>query len=1313
MKMRWRHWVRLALFLLIAGVIAVFVAFETGLIERLVRHIVVQQLEQRTGARVKLGAFHLHLLRLRIDMDDLTLHGTEAAGMPPLFHAAHVNLQIHIISFWGKQISLEELFLDLPQVAVRFDKNGGSNLPAPKLRGGNHPWRETLFSLRIGNLTLKNGSAIINDRRIPLEVQGQNLEFTLRLDAPAPGAESYIGSIRCQHVAVAERHDVPFRFDISAKFTLHRDAFELDELVWTLPHSELNLRAELPSFSRPDWNLRYRGRLSLGDLRVIFRQPTTPDGIADFSGQARYAAGEWTASGHYDGHDISMPYQWFHARGMETWGEYEVAKHLLVVPQLSVRALGGTVSGRLEMDLPTLQFRTKTQLRGVGLAAAFAAVDNVDFPVHTFHWDSRMEVDSVNTWQANFKHFRTKGETRWSPPDVLPPAIIPVTARVEYDYSEDSQTIALAQSEISTPKTQLQMYGFLGARDSALELKVQTENLLLWDDFINVLRGADVEPTPVAGTVDWNGRILGPLGGPTFVGHMHATQARYADLYWDDVVGDLEYSPDGFRLSNTVVRRGQTSADLDVLLQLDGAWSFLPQSSWMLQAQLKHAPTGDIQELFNTSYPVSGFLSGSFRGSGTRVAPVFDAHFTFEDIDFKGFHFDMLAGDLHLKHDEYSLSRFELRRGTGHVAGDILYRSLEQEAEYDVKGTGIALEKISAIQSPAIPVSGRLEFELRGSGPIFAPRAQGDLRLVNLQIGSDLAGDFHGGFSSDGQKLRVSLASELSHGSFQGEVAVGLTGDSPIAGKLSVKQFDMDAFIIAGLHLKQLTGHSSVDGTFTIEGALRQPDTIEVKADIDRISFNYDFVQLQNTEPIQLVYRRNEVRVEQAHLQGPNTDFKLSGSARFDRDRPLHFALAGAVNLRFINRIVPDLEAQGQANVNVSVEGTVSRPRITGRVGVNDATISYSDFPVSLSHMKGDFVFDRSRLLFDQVTAQAGGGQLTLTGSVSYGEGPLRYEVNAATSVVRIRYPAGMSWLASGTLQLAGTSEAAILSGRVEVKRLLMAEGVDVASIFAAASDTSTSTASTSPFLRNLTFDVAGHTSPGARIEWTGAQLEIDGDVRLRGTWDRPILLGHIHLIGGQMAFRGNNFTLTRGDINFANPFQLDPELNVEATAVISQYQVTINFSGRVSKLTLSYRSDPPLPDADIVALLAIGSTGEESALRSQSSASQNYGATALLSEAISSGLGGRIERLFGISHFRVDPFLSGTATESNAAARVTIEQQVTPDLTVIYSTNAATSNQYQLIQVEYAVKRDLSIIFLRDINGTYAFEVKFIKHFN
>jgi len=157
---------------------------------------------------------------------------------------------------------------------------------------------------------------------------------------------------------------------------------------------------------------------------------------------------------------------------------------------------------------------------------------------------------------------------------------------------------------------------------------------------------------------------------------------------------------------------------------------------------------------------------------------------------------------------------------------------------------------------------------------------------------------------------------------------------------------------------------------------------------------------------------------------------------------------------------------------------------------------------------------------------------------------------------------------------------------------------------------------------------------------------------------------------------------------------------------------VTIDFSGPASHLALNYRSDPPLPDTDIVALLALGSPGEGSGLRSAPGSAQNYGATALLSEAISSGIGGRIEHLFGISSFRVDPFVAGTATESNAAARVTIQEQITRDLEITYSTNAATSNQYQLIQVEYALKRGLSVEFLRDINGTYGFDIKWVKHF-
>jgi translocation and assembly module TamB len=1318
MSGRLMRWARRTLYGIVAIVAILVIIVETGLAENWLRNEVIKRIAQGTGARAEIGGFHFHLWGLRAEIDNLTLHGLESGNQPPLFHADRIDASVRVISFFGRQFALDRLTVGRPHAVVRIDRNGRSNVPTPPTPQSNRPWRATLFSLRIGQLALNDGYAQYNDQRVPFDIRGSNFNFALHYDSPAGGADSYIGNLTWQQIELAAKKDMPFPFDFAMKFTLRRDSFSADEVVVRALHSQFNLQAELASFARSDWNLKYRGRLSLADVRRITREPTTPDGDADFSGQAHYVSAEngsgaWTATGHYLSNDVRMPYKWFHAGPMQTWGDYDVARRKLTVANLQVRALGGSVAGRLDLDFNGLAFRTQTQTHGVSLAQVFDALENEDFPVPTLHWDGAIDIDSVNTWNANFKHFHTAGKMQWSPPAALAPGMIPASAQIDFDYGTDKEIVSVVKSQITTPHMQLDFDGPLGADDSALEVNFRADNLMEWDDFIAAIRGPESGMHRVGGQVAWRGRILGPLVGPSFVGRLHATNPVYDQLAMDTLDGDMDYSPDGLHLTKATMSRGQTSINLDLNLSFDRDWSFIDSSQWTLDARIENASPDDVEAVMSVKYPVSGRMNGTVHATGTRAFPILDANLTVDDIEVKGWHFDRFSGELHWRSDEIRLANAELRGGSGMVAGNILYRPNEAQTEFNISGRGLALEKVKNLQSSSLPIGGRLDVNLRGSGPVLAPNAQGDFHLTNLMLGTESEGDFTGQLTSDGHTAHLTLGSEPQREKLQGDLTIGLSGNEQLGGRLSLVQFDLDPFIVSALHLTQLTGHGSADGVFTISGALRQPDSIEVDADISKISFNYDLVQLTNDQDIRLAYRRNEIRVDQARLHGPDTDLQLGGTARFDRDRRIQFALSGSVNLRLLKGLVPDIEAQGRAEANVTVEGTLSRPRITGRASVRGAEAHYADFPVGLSNVSGDLVFDRSRLLFDRVTADAGGGHLTLSGSVTYGEGPMRYEITAATSTVRIRYPAGMSWLANGTLELSGTSNAALLAGNVQVERLLFAEGVDVASFFASASDTSPTGESTSPFLQNLTFDVQGQSKPGARIEWAGAHIDVDGDVRLRGTWDRPVLLGHIHLLGGEMPFRGNNFVLTRGDINFANPFRLDPVLNVEATSTINQYQVTIDFSGPASHLALNYRSDPPLPDSDIVALLALGSPGEGSALRSAPGSAQNYGATALLSEAISSGIGGRIEHLFGISSFRVDPFVAGTATESNAAARVTIQEQVTRDLEITYSTNAATSNQYQLIQVEYTLKRGLSVEFLRDINGTYGFDIKWVKHFN
>jgi translocation and assembly module TamB len=386
-------------------------------------------------------------------------------------------------------------------------------------------------------------------------------------------------------------------------------------------------------------------------------------------------------------------------------------------------------------------------------------------------------------------------------------------------------------------------------------------------------------------------------------------------------------------------------------------------------------------------------------------------------------------------------------------------------------------------------------------------------------------------------------------------------------------------------------------------------------------------------------------------------------------------------------------------------------------VHIERASARVADFPTGMSNITGDLVFDATRLFFENVTAESGGGTLHMTGSVNYIESPLRYDVTVRTDRVRIRYPEGMSWLAGGSLRLTGTPAAGVLSGRVVIERVTLTQGPEVASVLVASKGTISGPSTSSPFLRNLQFDISALSAPDARMEWPGAELEAEANLRVRGTWEHPILLGHIHILAGEMTFHGDRYRVTRGDMDFANPFRLDPVLNVEATTTIQQYEITLNFNGPASKLTLAYRSDPPLPANDIITLLALGQTSSESSIRgggTGTSQSASSGATAILSEAVSSQVGGRLERLFGITRFRVDPGLAevgSTGSSQNAAARVTVEERVTRNLTITYVSNVG-STQQQVIQVEYNLDRNVSIVALRDQNGTFGIDIKIKKHF-
>ncbi len=110
------------------------------------------------------------------------------------------------------------------------------------------------------------------------------------------------------------------------------------------------------------------------------------------------------------------------------------------------------------------------------------------------------------------------------------------------------------------------------------------------------------------------------------------------------------------------------------------------------------------------------------------------------------------------------------------------------------------------------------------------------------------------------------------------------------------------------------------------------------------------------------------------------------------------------------------------------------------------------------------------------------------------------------------------------------------------------------------------------------------------------AKLAGDVDLSVRGTVASPSLLGRVSITEGSAMIAGTRYDLERGDITFTNPVRIEPIIDLSATAHVEDYDISLGLNGSLQKLSVSYRSDPPLPEADVVSLLALGHTAKPAA---------------------------------------------------------------------------------------------------------------------
>jgi translocation and assembly module TamB len=929
----------------------------------------------------------------------------------------------------------------------------------------------------------------------------------------------------------------------------------------------------------------------------------------------------------------------------------------------------------------------------------------------------------------------------------------PATGMIEGTYTQKDGAVEVRTMDVNLPGSHASAQGRLGAfpltSTTSLNVEFQSSDLR---EFDTVLRDLGLERNGKSGTAalrvalggqaEFHGMWAGSLVSPRLTGTLEASNIELElpgakagrqpqMIHVDSGEADGTYDAEHIAIVHGQLRRGATQVAVDgTLVAATPAPPLVPgkrnahipslahgdelpafDADSVVHAHLRAAnvATSDLMPLAGLDMPVTGSLDTQISIDGPMRALGGSGWAQLNDAVAYGEPVTSLRAQGSLANDVLTLTSFDLREKAGTVQGSGSYEGQSRRFKAEAHGSGIDVAKIDRLRATGEEIAGRLDFALKASGTRDNPQVEGHASVTDLSVEGRAMGTLGVKASTVDHALHYDASSNFESATLALHGQTELRGDFQTQAKLDFSHFDVAA-LLRMAHVDSISAQSSLAGTAEIAGPLAHPDELRGDLRLPEMAVVVAGVRLKSDGGIHAALDHTRLTLDSAHVTGDDTDLHLQGTLGLKDKQRLDFAASGSVNLKLAETLDRDLTAGGTSSFQVEAHGPLANPGLRGKVEFQNGSLSLEDLPNGLSQLHGTLEFNQNRLEVQSLTAMTGGGQLSLGGYLAYQHG-IYADLSVTGKQIRIRYPPGVSSLADANLHLQGTQSSLLLSGNILITRFSMSPDLDMAALANQANAVQSVAPPNAPS-NHVRLDVRVQSSPQLNFQNAYAKLAGDVDLRLRGTVASPSLLGRISITEGDATIAGTRYELQRGDVTFTNPVRIQPTIDLNATARVEDYDITLGLHGTTDKMSVTYRSDPPLPEADVVALLALGRTQSEQGLytqQQQQSVGMSPSTDVLLGGALNATVSSRVQKLFGAGSVKVDPSYLGAL--GNSTTRITVEEQVGKNVTLTYATNVDTSAQ-QLIQAEIAINRHVSVQVTRDESGVFSMVVKAIRRY-
>jgi len=1268
---------------------------------------------QSSGARVGVGDFNLRLFPLTLEIYNLTVRGTETDPGRPLLYSPHILVGVTIDSLMHRKWHLRDVQVHNPVAHLLVNRDGTTNLPkSSKKSSGNNT---NLFDLAIRRLVLDQGEVYYNDRKTPLEAELHNLDLRASY---APGAGQYSGTLRYDGGRIVYGDYAPMAHELDAAFDLTQNEFMLRKLDLNAGESHVRLTGAARNYSDSNAlsaDLSYDATLVTTEFRQIMHNPQLPTGAVRISGNLQYLPGadqpplqRVKLHGELSSRSLAVKTSTLVADLRNLSGQYSLAGGNATLKDLHAELLGGTlvVNGVIQ----DVTGASRARVQAVAKNLSLDQLQNVTSTgaARQANLRGRLNANVAAGWAKSIKNLVARSNATLQATIGQNPAT-PLNSVIHASYSAAGGEVSFRQSYLRTPQTSVELNGTV-SRASNLRFSVTSRDLHELELLSASLRPAAQNPQKqlaLYGNGSVTGTVSGSLSNPQIQGQLGLNNLRVSGSSWKMLRAGFRGSPSAVSITSgqlDAVPRGQIRFAMQARLR---HWKYDPSDPVQANVNASQLSIADLQRLAGKSYPVSGTLAMNVSLSGSQRNPAGTGTLSLTGLKISSEPVQSVSARFRGNGNRVDAT-LNVKMPAGGLQGTLGYMPATQGYQLQISAPEVQLQKLATLKQRGANIAGNLSFSASGRGTVKNPQLQAVLQIPRLQVSNQVIQALNFQTSVRDHLATLALTSNVAQTYIKASGTLGTA--SPYAANLRLDTGRIEFQPLLAMYspslAQDLAGATEMHAT--IKGPLMHRDQLQARLEIPELRLDYKRqVQLAASKPILVDYQNETVTLQPTSIDGTDTHIALQGNIPLKNRNAAAFLVQGSIDLRIAQLVMPSVQSAGQIQFDIDSRRFSPSSGTGGQIRIVNASVHSEASPVGLESANGVINVTRTRLEISRFEGNVGGGRISASGGLAY-RPAIHFDLGLAADNVRLRYPEGIRTLFSSKLALTGSTEQSLLAGQVNIEHVSFTPDFDLFSFASQFGGESSGGGAASPVEQGMKLNIGVQSTSQMNLTSSTVSLQGTANLRVVGTAADPVILGRTNLASGELFYGNNRYQIQNSTIDFLNPVRTEPVLNLAVATKIQDYNITMNLRGPIDRLQTTYTSDPALPPVDIINLVARGQTTEAAA--QTPSQPLAMGAQSFLASQLSSQVTGRIAKFAGISQLQVDPGL-GSNSGQNPGARITVQQRVTSNLFVTFTTDV-TSTQRQGVQVEYNLNRRWSLNGLRDQNGGFTVGGRYKKDF-